>query len=830
MHPAARRTPISRGTAALAALLCLASIVSAEDTLSALMRLRLALRTPVTDGSPNSKDVQLRRNAVQEAVAALSRLPDLREALLLQEWRDEDAEEQVAAVDKAARLETSRRFEQALHTALQQGDPASRVAAASMIAEMPAPVRSNGIHGWTFRSCSADLADLVRGNDSSAQAAAALALGAINADPAVAVPALAELMKSEDAGSRRAAAKGLAGLIRLAQTSRRPNASPDGPAHTQVFQVGRAILPVVGGGLADPDAEVRRLCIEAIQKTAAALVWIVGDPPAGYNSAELQAYRSDVAKQYAQLWPLACDLKDQTAGLTNALSDPVPEIRLQAHHALEDMGRAWLRLEAGSARSPSASRPPDGQTTSNPKEAEAEPATESQESKQPLLDRLHAALPAISTGVADPNVGARRAAVDALETLGTEAASAVPALVRAFADPDLFVRWAAVRALGKMGPDELTKIVPGLVQSLGDVDLDVRLAAAHTLGQFGPAAHDAIPALAKAAGTGDTDMRLAALQALEGIGSDAQSSLATVAASLQDPDPRIRQETARLMGKLGPAAMEQKDALRTALADQNADVRKAAGDALLRILYPSANVPPIIVGQEGPPLEILGENATAEKAPSAASVDGPDLLSAAAGGKTPSIVPDPVAPAAFLPGAADSTAFTGPAPVIGGDFGPSLPILTQLPDVTVQKSAVATAILPAKVSAGPNLPECTGPLIVANPEVPAEQWHSMAGSKDSNAIVPASAWQEAAPLGGPALGSQTRLTQARLLRPVSCGAQPPAPAAISPAIAQQAAVAVPVVISPPAAVLMPPLPVYTPPPYRALGPPPPGTVIARTEQ
>ena len=207
------------GTVALAALLCLASIVSAEDTLSALMRLRLALRTPVTDGSPNSKDVQLRRNAVQEAVAALSRLPDLREALLLQEWRDEDAEEQVAAVDKAARLETSRRFEQALHTALQQGDPASRVAAASMIAEMPAPVRSNGIHGWTFRSCSADLADLVRGNDSSAQAAAALALGAINADPAVAVPALAELMKSEDAGSRRAAAKGLAGLIRLAQTS-----------------------------------------------------------------------------------------------------------------------------------------------------------------------------------------------------------------------------------------------------------------------------------------------------------------------------------------------------------------------------------------------------------------------------------------------------------------------------------------------------------------------------------------------------------------------------------------------------------------------------------
>ena len=643
-------------------------------------------------------------------------------------------------------------------------------------------------------------------------------------------PRLAELIKSEDAGLRRAAAEVLAGLIGLAQTIRRADALAEGPARTQVFQVGRAILPVVAGGLADSDAEVRRLCIEAIERTATALVWIVGDPPAGYNPAELQAYRSDVAKQYAQLWPLACDLKDQTAGLTNALSDSVPEVRLQAHHALEAMGRAWLRLEAGSACAPSASRPSDGQTTSNPKEGEAEPATESQESKQPLLDRLHAALPAISTGVADPNVraqaGRRRRLGNARKRGGTRRAGPRPGARRS----------RSLRALGgdprlgKMGPDELAKIVPGLVQSLGDVDLDVRLAAAHTLGQFGPAAHDAVPALAEAAGTGDTDMRLAALQALEGIGSEAQSSLPTVAASLQDSDPRIRRETARLMGKLGPAAMEQKDALRTALADQNADVRKAAGDALLRILSPSATVPPIIVGQEGPPLEILGDNATAEKAPNAASAEGPDLLSAAAEAKTPAIVPDPGAPAAFLPVAADLMASTNSGPAIGGDSGPSLPTLTQLPNDAVQRAAVDTAVLPALTSAGPNLTECTGPSIVASPEAPAAQWHSVMGSKESSAVVPASAWQEAAPLSGPGLGSQTRLMQARLLRPVSCVTQPPAPAAISPTIAQQAAATIPVVTSPPAAVLLPPLPVYTPPPYRALGPPPPGTVIARTEQ
>jgi HEAT repeat protein len=749
-----------------------------------LVQLRWALKAPVLDSAANSKDLQLRRNGVQEAIAGLSRLPDLREALLLQEWRDDDADGEVAAIDQAARLELTRRFEQALHGALRQGDPVSRIAAASMVIDMPAAIRSNGIRGWTFRDCTADLADLVRGNDPLVQAVAAKALGAINADIAVAVPVLAELLKSEDAVLRRAAAEGLAGLIRVtAQTIRRPNGAADPTSRTQLLLVGRAILPVIGSTLADPDPQVRRFCIEAIQLTADALVRIVGDPPAGYNAADADAYQAEVAKQYSELCPLASDLKDQTGGLTNALSDPVAEVRLQAHHALEDMGRAWLRLEAGAGCVPSGART-DAVTTSNPKDGNNEkPLMEGSESKQPLLDRLHAALPAIATGVADPNVGARRAAIDALETLGTEASPAVPALVGALGDPDLFVRWSAIRALGRMGRDDLSKIVPGLVGALSDSDLDVRVAAAHTLGQFGSAAQEAVPALTKAASTGDTDMRLAALGALEGIGSEAQSSLPTLIASLQDPDARVRQATARLMGKLGSAAMDQKEALKTALADRDADVRKAAGDALLRILHASASPPPFVVGEATVPLEAPG-NASAQS-PGIPAPIGPELVTINWQDNLLANSSDPGALAPALPSPVYTPAALGPVLTTTSEPGPAL----------------------------------------SSKEVP----------KESSPVVPASVWQSASLPPGPALVSQTRLTQASLLRPtpnVALAPQSsPAPATISPTIAQQAVVVVPVASAPPAAVLMPPMVVYTPPPpYRAPGPPPPGTVIARTER
>jgi HEAT repeat protein len=792
---------------------------------SPVRQLRLALKIPVQDFEPNSKDLQLRQNSLQERVAALCLLPDIREALMLDEWRDDDTDERISSIDRAARIELTKRFEHALHDVLRQGDPASRVAAAAMLSELPAPVRMNGIQGWTLRCCTADLADLVRDGEPPVQTAAARALGRINADPALAVPALAKLFQSDDAASRRAAADGLSNFMGMvSQVIHRPNGAVERASCQQVLQAGRAVVPVVGGGLADPDPEVRRLSIEAIQRTAGALVRLVGDPPGGNNPRELENYWLEVEKQYAELAPLANDLKDQTAGLTNALSDPVPAVRLQADRALEDIGRARLRLEARASAGPVGPHVVEGQTTSAVKEGSAEtPPKEGAPSPRPLLERLQAALPALATAVSDPDLAARRAAIDALETLGSEASLAVPALIGALADPDPFVRWAAARTLAKMSPGEdAGKVVAALIQRLSDRDLDVRLAAAHTLEQYGASAQEAVPTLTRAVSTGDSDMRLAAMHALEGIGMDAQSAIPALAAGLRDPDARVRQGAARLLGKFGPTAVDQKDALRTALADKDPDVCKAASDALLQILPPPSGSPPQIMGQacpaDAPPADGTREQSGTWSAGCGADVVSGDWQTSAA-----TAAPDPAVPGGLMTAPVRLELSNMQLAAIPADSGPSLPAA----------STPETATGPVLSSGGDQAPAATAASAVATPSpIPGapspspvaglDSWRSTPAVKESSAVVPASVWQEGG--SAPALGTRIRYSQANLLRPVP--AAPPLPpetppAAFSPAVADQASCAAPVATPP-----SPPVVLMRPSAWSVPGIHPPGTVIA----
>src|SRR5439155_18365136 len=72
-------------------------------------------------------------------------------------------------------------------------------------------------------------------------------------------------------------------------------------------------------------------------------------------------------------------------------------------------------------------------------------------SSDPLLDCLQTLLPALANAVADPSAQVRLQAVEALETIGPDAAPDTPALEGALSDRNLFVRWAAARALGKIG-------------------------------------------------------------------------------------------------------------------------------------------------------------------------------------------------------------------------------------------------------------------------------------------------------------------------------------------------------------------------------------------
>src|SRR5262249_3499527 len=150
--------------------------------------------------------------------------------------------------------------------------------------------------------------------------------------------------------------------------------------------------------------------------------------------------------------------------------------------------------------------------------------------------------PALAAGVQDdPDVPARRAAIDVLEALGRQAAPAAPALGAAPARPDRFVRRGAARALGKGRPANPGAGVPALAPLLKDGDLNVGLAAVNALAAYGPGARAALPALTEAAHAPEPEMRLAVMRALEAVGGEDTAALAVLSAALSDPDGRVRQ-------------------------------------------------------------------------------------------------------------------------------------------------------------------------------------------------------------------------------------------------------------------------------------------------
>lgn len=542
--------------------------------------LRLTLRAPLTD--PIKRD-----RAVKEQIWHLTSLSDLRRAVVLGEWRDEDQDLRVAAVDRPNRVTLARRFEHAVRDVLEHGDGACRLAVLTLLAEMGTTVHGVGTRHGITRAFGPDLVGLAKRGEATVRTAALGALGQVDPEPDVALPAFRELLAAGDEGQRRAAADGLAAWMRtLAQLATR-DSSPDAVQVTRAefVTVGQAVVPLAGGGLTAAQLEIRRRSAETLGHAASTLhTWLLAARSPG-TALDAEASQRRTAVESAELLPLIVALKEQQPALAHALVDTDAEVRFLAGRALEDLA-ILLGVAAENAIRPA--RMPAARRTALVTPADAvRPSSFIPASSSRGAEELRGTVQALAAQLGDASVETRRAALETLEILGPDAVGATPELVTALGDQDKFVRWAAARTLGKLGPITEDAVVPALALLLTDADLDVRQAAATALQRLGTAAKAAAPDLRRTVGATDAELRVAAIRALGAVsGPDVQAAIPDLTAALGDADARVRQVAAQALGSFGPVAGDAVPALRQALQDERGEVQTAAGEALLNILRP----------------------------------------------------------------------------------------------------------------------------------------------------------------------------------------------------------------------------------------------------
>ncbi|MFN4259152.1 MAG: HEAT repeat domain-containing protein [Gemmataceae bacterium] len=576
---------------------------------------RNVLRAPVRD-STNRIELDYRRNQLQQRLDGLKSVSDLRQALGLNEWRDEDVNDAIANIDFAVRQELANRLTKQLRWYLEHGGITGQLAAVDMLASMGTEVRGIGTRQGYARKFTPELAKLTRQGEPVVRAAAARALGQINADPQIAVPALESCFASPNIRLHRAAAVGLDSMMHIvAELSRSQANLRVAATRADVVQVGQAVVPAARRGLQSADGPTRRVCLLAIQEAANALADHVFDPsnvelpPTDRPLSEgerlqINLYRQGVEEERRELWPLAVALNHSAPAVAEALNDSSAAVRVAAANALADTGNAQQRLLRRAASVPQLppemeKPPPENKTDAGfrlPADIEMRLSARALQPQplhqlpappldvDPFRSGLTQAMPYLVAALADRDPQVRLAAVDALEMLREELTPAIPALVKALRDTNLFVRWAAARTLGKVRDVDVAAVVIGLSQLLFDPDIDVRLAAATTLERYGPRSAAAVPALMDMVNCGDPQSRIAMIRVLTAIGPRANAAIPAITQELTNADDQVRQAAAVSLGQFGPAAASAIEALRQALNDANAEVRAAAADSLLDIL------------------------------------------------------------------------------------------------------------------------------------------------------------------------------------------------------------------------------------------------------
>jgi HEAT repeat protein len=556
-------------------LLALAGLARAQPvTADPVEELRQTLKSCTRD--PESRD-----RTLSAVVPLIQDIGDLRRALSLREWRDQDLEEKWAAIDRTYRASLARQFGLAAREVFQHGDETAQLAVLKLLAD-PGTGSGGPNHG-IVREFIPDLVGLSHKSNTSTRIAALRVLAQVDPEPSVAASAFGDVLSSKNVAERIAAAEALVIWMRIVGDLATRSADPTGVQVTRshLANVGEVVVPLAGKALQDANPKVRRAGLQAIGRAAEALSKVVTATrmPEGIES--IEEIEQQIERERQELLPLIATLKNQGAALTRALADPDAEVLTLARRALEDMTNPQLQLLERAARATQ-------EKTGGPESPPVPFILTSSPAHNSLVQGLQGTVLTLATGLANKDVRARRAAIEVLENLGPAAAPAAKTLVGSLADSDPFVRWAAARTLGKIAPIGAETAVPALARLLEDGDLDLRLAAAGALERYGRAARTAVVALIESVKSTETDLRVASIRALGATGGpEAYRAVPILTASMADPEPRVRQLAASVLGKFGPAACAAEQALRKALEDKDPEVQKAAGEALLKIKRPN---------------------------------------------------------------------------------------------------------------------------------------------------------------------------------------------------------------------------------------------------
>jgi HEAT repeat protein len=151
-----------------------------------------------------------------------------------------------------------------------------------------------------------------------------------------------------------------------------------------------------------------------------------------------------------------------------------------------------------------------------------------------------------SDGRIDPVEQRRHELYGQLWLLGN---NALPALSSGLLDPDVRLRRNVALVLSVLAGDwfdhswskvNIRPCLPALRKALGDNDAYVRAWSAQAIGDIGPGAAEAVPALIALLRNQDVGSRNSAAIALRGIGPEAKSALPALREALSDPIAQVR--------------------------------------------------------------------------------------------------------------------------------------------------------------------------------------------------------------------------------------------------------------------------------------------------